>query len=453
MTTNNHRGNLDERPLQRAWDPDPRPTGPPPAAPARPGPQPALPPWAQPGTIPAPPHPHDQPAPHEHSPRPPGGPSGPGPDAVPGAATAAPPEFTPCGTPGPGPELIATDAPGPHRLEQPAPAGPRHSELTYDLIVRRRGDRPTSGWRAALYTLTRGACNPGPSQAENTQRRLLRRITAPLSGWHTVTVASMKGGVGKTTVAALLGLTLAEHRGDRVVALDANPDAGTLAARLLGQPATITLRDLINNLDTIGSLTDITRYTLLARRLQILASEQDPAKSESFNRDEFDAVVNLVRRFFNIIITDSGTGLTHSAMAGALATTRSLVIVGAPTVDAAELASRTLDWLAARGFADLVADAVVALSFDRFSRDVDRCAVVGHFEARCRVVVPIPADPHLITGGHIQLDHLQPRTLDAALALAAAVADNFTRNPQPALTRAPLTRAPLTQAPLNETRS
>ena len=47
-----------------------------------------------------------------------------------------------------------------------------------------------------------------------------------------IAVASVKGGVRKTTVAACLGLALAEHRGDRVVALDANPDTGTLADRL-----------------------------------------------------------------------------------------------------------------------------------------------------------------------------------------------------------------------------
>ena len=48
-------------------------------------------------------------------------------------------------------------------------------------------------------------------------------------------VASGKGGVGKTTVATCLGLTLAENRGDRAVVLDANPDAGTLADRLTAE--------------------------------------------------------------------------------------------------------------------------------------------------------------------------------------------------------------------------
>ncbi len=331
---------------------------------------------------------------------------------------------------------------GPHvPLERTDPLRPAasasrelaHSEgsadaLSYQQLVRSRRDRPTEGWRGAVYTMTRGRLNPGLSPPEADRRQKIARVQAQLAGWHTITVASMKGGIGKTTVSALLGLVLAEYRGDRVVALDANPDAGTLADRVLGHPVLYTVRDLITNLHTIHSLTDITRYTSLAGRLQVLASEQDPAMSESFNRDEYEQVTAVLKRFYNIIITDSGTGLIHSAMAGALEATRTLVIVGAPTVDGGSRASKTLDWLNAHGYDDLVSNAVVALSCDRFSRDIDRSAVIDHFAARCRAVVEIPEDPHLATGGLIQLDHLRERTRDAALTLGAYVADQFSWN-------------------------
>jgi MinD-like ATPase involved in chromosome partitioning or flagellar assembly len=61
----------------------------------------------------------------------------------------------------------------------------------------------------------------------------------------------------------------------------------------------------------------------------------------------------------------SGWPWTPCNLAGALETTRSLVIVGAPTIDGGSRASKTLDWLAAHGFDELVADAVVVLSCDR----------------------------------------------------------------------------------------
>src|SRR5581483_7663818 len=261
-----------------------------------------------------------------------------------------------------------------------------------DVLIHRRA-RPTGGWRAALYTATGGRCNPGLSLAQAEHRLLLDRVRTPLRGAHQIVVTSLKGGIGKTTITAGLGLTLAEHRGDRIIALDANPDAGTLADRLTGHVG-VTIRDLLDNLDTITSWTDIAHYTSIAGRLQVLASDQDPALSEAFNRDQYTAVTDLLRRYFSVLITDSGTGLVHSAMAGALQAADTLVIAAAPTLDGASRAAKTLDWLVAHDHAHLVEHAVVALSHDRSSRWVDPRPIREHFTRRCHAVIDIPQDPH-----------------------------------------------------------
>jgi MinD-like ATPase involved in chromosome partitioning or flagellar assembly len=306
----------------------------------------------------------------------------------------------------------------------------RSGELTEDAIVRFRGERPEHGWRGVLYRLTGGLLNPGLGAAERARRDRLRRIRRPVPGTHQIAVSSIKGGVGKTTVSACLGLVLAEHRGDRVIALDANPDAGTLADRLTGDTS-VTVRHMLENLESAYSLADVARYTSLAGRLQVLASEQDPAMSDAFDRAGYERVCSVLNRFYNIIITDSGTGLVHSAMEGTLALADSLVVVGAPTVDGASRASKTLDWLVAHGYEAQVAQAVVVLSCDRTSAEVDPKRVRGHFESRCRGVVDIPHDPHLASGGRIELDRLRPATHDAFLALAALLADGFSGRPVP----------------------
>jgi MinD-like ATPase involved in chromosome partitioning or flagellar assembly len=306
----------------------------------------------------------------------------------------------------------------------------RSGELTEDAIVRFRGERPEHGWRGVLYRLTGGLLNPGLGAAERARRDRLRRIRRPVPGTHQIAVSSIKGGVGKTTVSACLGLVLAEHRGDRVIALDANPDAGTLADRLTGDTS-VTVRHMLENLESAYSLADVARYTSLAGRLQVLASEQDPAMSDAFDRAGYERVCSVLNRFYNIIITDSGTGLVHSAMEGTLALADSLVVVGAPTVDGASRASKTLDWLVAHGYEAQVAQAVVVLSCDRTSAEVDPKRVRGHFESRCRGVVDIPHDPHLASGGRIELDRLRPSTHDAFLALAALLADGFSGRPVP----------------------
>jgi MinD-like ATPase involved in chromosome partitioning or flagellar assembly len=279
----------------------------------------------------------------------------------------------------------------------------RSDELTEDAIVRFRGERPEHGWRGLLYRLTGGLLNPGLGAAERARRDRLRRIRRPVPGTHQIAVSSIKGGVGKTTVSACLGLVLAEHRGDRVIALDANPDAGTLADRLTGDTS-VTVRHMLENLESAYSLGDVARYTSLAGRLQVLASEQDPAMSDAFDRVGYERVCSVLTRFYNVLITDSGTGLVHSAMEGTLALADSLVVVGAPTV-------------------------VVVLSCDRKSAEVDPKRVRGHFESRCRGVVEIPHDPHLASGGRIELERLRPATHDAFLALAALLADGFGGRP------------------------
>jgi MinD-like ATPase involved in chromosome partitioning or flagellar assembly len=298
------------------------------------------------------------------------------------------------------------------------------SELTEYTIMRRRSDKPGSGWRRAVHVASVGLVNPGIGPGEERRQELALRIRRPLPGPRQIAVASMKGGVGKTTVTAMLGLMLAEHRGDRIVALDANPDAGTLADRLTGRTDS-TVRDLLDSLGDVGSLSDIARFTTLSGRLQVLASEQDPARAEAFDRAEYERVCAVLSRFYNVVVTDSGTGMVHSAMDGTLALANGLVIVGSHTVDGASRASKTLDWLVVHGHEELVQRAVVVLSRDRTSPEIDGDRLVAHFGARCRAVVVAPHDPHLATGSRIELDKLSSATSDAFLELAALVADDF----------------------------
>jgi MinD-like ATPase involved in chromosome partitioning or flagellar assembly len=297
-------------------------------------------------------------------------------------------------------------------------------DLTGEVIRRAQPDQPSAGWRKAVLRLSGGVVNPGPGAAELLHRELLHRIRRPLLEAHRIAVASMKGGVGKTTVATLLGLVLAESRGDRVIALDANPDAGTLADRLTGE-SSVTVRQLVQDLDRVGSWSAVSHYTSLVGRLQVLASDQDAAGGTGFDRDDYERVSALLERYFDIIVTDSGTGLLHPAMTGTLHLTDSLIVVGAPTVDAAGRASATLDWLWMHGYGPLAGDAVAVLCAARSSADVDTARIRQHFAARCRAVIEIPHDPHLAVGGRVELDRLQPATRDTAFELAALMADRF----------------------------
>jgi MinD-like ATPase involved in chromosome partitioning or flagellar assembly len=163
--------------------------------------------------------------------------------------------------------------------------------------------------------------------------------------------------------------------------------------------------------------------------VEILASDRDPGVSVAFSADDYRAVVGVLEHFYSICITDCGTGLLHSAMAGILELADQVVLVSSPSVDGARSASATLDWLEAHDYGDLVRGGVVVLSAIRRNSkstvDLDR--LEQHFAARCRAVVRIPYDPHLEEGAEVELEMLNEETADAYLTLAALVADDFAR--------------------------
>ena len=224
-----------------------------------------------------------------------------------------------------------------------------------------------------------------------------------------------KGGVGKTTVTTLLGMTMATLREDRVIAIDANPDRGTLSERVTKQTRA-TVRDVVTRANAIGGFTDFS--TLVSRdetRLDILASDTDPLLSEAFDENDYNVVADLAARFYSIALTDCGTGIVHSVMRATLQRADSVVIVSGGSVDEARLASETLTWLEANGYGDLVRNAVVAINTATHGTSLVKLdEIESHFASRVRDIVRIPYDPQLAAGSVVDYKNLKQTTKDAA---------------------------------------
>lgn len=314
---------------------------------------------------------------------------------------------------------------GEPRVDQERPTS---DSLNAATLVRNRRQGPSGGWRRAVHTATLGLVNPGESAKVLRQRELTARACTPVaSGHHRVAVLSLKGGVGKTTTTVALGATLASLRGDRVLAVDANPDRGTLSDKVRLETAA-TIRDLLNERHLVSRYADIRGFTSQApSRLEILASDRDPAVSEAFSDADYREVSRIVEHFYSICITDCGTGLLHSAMRGVLGLADQVVLVSSASVDGARSASATLDWLEAHGHGALVRGAVVVLSMVRSNSKstVDLNRLEEHFADRCRGVVRVPWDGHLEEGAEVDLERLAPATRDAYLHLAATVGEAF----------------------------
>ena len=311
----------------------------------------------------------------------------------------------------------------------PAPAVPPMSgaeSLTAASVLYARRERPQSGWRKRVYTMSAGKLNFGLSPADRHLAGLIEAARTPVTDCHRLAIISLKGGVGKTTTTAALGAMFATLRADRVIAVDANPDRGTLGERLPRESGA-TVRHLLAARYRLQRYADVRRFTSQSpTRLEVLASDADPGASLAFSEQDYRDTVGILERFYNLILTDCGTGLLHSAMHGILGLANSLVVVSSASLDGARSASATLDWLEAHGQGALAREAVVVISSVRPGGGiVDVLQLEDHFAARCRGVITIPYDPHLEAGGVLDLDELDPDTLDAYRELAASVAEGF----------------------------
>ncbi|CAN5165291.1 hypothetical protein BH09ACT3_BH09ACT3_00630 [soil metagenome] len=336
--------------------------------------------------------------------------------------------------------LVATDV-----ATQPA-AGDEHQDetvdgnaasrpepaamLTSDRLLgskRRRRPAPEGGVNELLYKASLHIVNRGDSPKVQARKQLDARIAKHFEGGtRFVPVLTRKGGVGKTTITALLGMALAEVRDDRVIAVDANPDRGTLSERVNKQTRS-TVRDIVTLAPSITTFNDFT--AMVSRdetRLDILASDTDPMLSDAFDENDYNVVADLASRFYSLMLTDCGTGIVHSVMRATLQRADAAVIVSGGSVDEARLASETLTWLESNGYGELVRNAVVALNTATQGTNLVKLEEIeAHFRSRVREIVRIPYDPQLAAGSVINFGDLKPLTRSSARYLAALVMDGI----------------------------
>jgi putative peptide zinc metalloprotease protein len=237
---------------------------------------------------------------------------------------------------------------------------------------------------------------------------------------------SRKGGVGKTTMTLALGSTFAMQRGDRVVAVDANPDAGNLAHRV-APPHDRNITHVLRDLDDITSYATLRTYTAQApeSRLEVLASDDDPRIGMALDREDYHRLIDLLDRFYNLILLDTGTGILDSANQGLLGEADQVVLVLGPGLDGGRAAALTLDWMDEHGFEELVSRTVVVINGLHKEDAGPTVPMRRHFEKRCARVVTVPWDPELEAGAQTAMSSLRGRTRDSLVEVAAAVADNF----------------------------
>ena len=304
-----------------------------------------------------------------------------------------------------------------------------------------------SGWLAS--GLERRAVHPGPlvdgqpspngkaatlrrrfqrlltSQRERDEAELERRIRSRpgVTRPNTIAVISPKGGVGKTTSTFLTGNLLAGHLKLRAIAVDANPDFGTLARlapddRRSGR----SLADLLDDAERVNTAAELTRYvSRLPSGLHVLGAPRDADLTASLGPRRYGELVALLGTFYDVVLLDLGTGVAGPLANFAIARADQVVLVTTP------------EWVTS----SVVLDALAYVRHDQTTVAINKSildsAAVHVIEDRFRAeqlhrAVTIPHDDQLaamLDSGTYALEALGSSTRVAIKRLGLAVADQL----------------------------
>ncbi|MET8785440.1 MinD/ParA family protein [Streptomyces sp. NPDC004096] len=234
-----------------------------------------------------------------------------------------------------------------------------------------------------------------------------------------IAVTSIRGGAGKTTVAALLGTTYAHYRHDPTLIVEADPALGTLPLRLGAETLRWTTGDVASIVEPQMSLFDVTGYLVqLPDNAWLLPGSQGQIGAMLDTR-AYERVMVSLRRYFGVTVVDCET-LPAEVARVALSASQARVLTAPATLEGVASTYAVLEWM--RGLPRHVIEGTVVTLTELVPHaglDVDKAA--GTLKATGARVHVLPYDRHLAAGGTIRTELLAHDTRRAATRLAAEV--------------------------------
>ncbi|WP_405840002.1 MinD/ParA family protein [Streptomyces sp. NBC_01518] len=234
-----------------------------------------------------------------------------------------------------------------------------------------------------------------------------------------IAVTSIRGGSGKTTVAALLGATYAHYRQDPVLVVEADPALGSLPLRLGAESLRWTTGDLAGLVEPQMSLLDVTGYLVqLPGNAWLLPGSQGQVGA-MLDTTGYERVMVSLRRFFGVTVVDCET-LPAEVARTALSAAQARVLTVPATLEGIASTRAVLEWM--RNLPPhVLASTVVVLTETAPHSGVDLARATQELTEAGVTVTVLPYDRHLASGGTIRTDLLARATRQAATRLAADV--------------------------------
>ncbi|MFF7411041.1 MinD/ParA family protein [Streptomyces lydicus] len=317
------------------------------------------------------------------------------------------------------------------RQEQPAPvasglnspshAAP-HAQSVVDEglagVVRSKPQHGESFAARAVRTVRRTLSSSAAREvAEVTHTAAV--LQQPVTTGRQIAVTSIRGGSGKSTVAALLGTAYAHYRQDPVLFLEADPALGSLPLRLGAQTRRWTTNEIADIVKPDMSLLDVTGYLVqLPNNAWLLPASKGEIGVMLGSRAYERAVVAL-RRYFGVMVVDCET-LPAEVARVALAASHGRVLTAPATPEGVTSTYAVLQWMQKLP-RQVIAGTVVVLTELVPHQGLDLDQVVRQLKTAGVSVQVLPYDRHLAAGGPVRTEFLAAPTREAAARIAADV--------------------------------
>lgn len=249
------------------------------------------------------------------------------------------------------------------------------------------------------------------------ETRIARELQQPVTTGRVIAVTSIRGGVGKSTTAALLGRTFNHYRHDPVLTMEADAALGTLPVRMGADSVRWSVADLAHILNPAMQLTDVTGYLVPVSDGGWLLPGSQGRVGAPLDIRTYRTVTLALRRYFAVTVVDCET-LPGEVARTAMDTAHARVVVAPMTAEGVNGTRQVLDWLGQLPHSAL-ASTVVALTANSPDLTLDLKTAVAHLRESGVHVVPVPYDRHLAQGGPIRTALLGQETREAAITLAA----------------------------------
>ncbi|MFD3787429.1 MinD/ParA family protein [Streptomyces cyaneofuscatus] len=355
-----------------------------------------------------------------------GGPPASVPPAPPSTAQAAGTERIPAPTqpPGTAPTPTPQQAPTPQQI--PAPPRPRRpsapdSRAVVDSALSGTARRPQRGEPVAVRVAraVRRIVSSSSAREVAELTRTAEALQQPVTTGRQIAVTSIRGGAGKTTVAALLGTAYAHYRQDPVLLVEADPALGSLPLRLGAETLRWTTADLADIVEPQMSLLDVTGYLVqLPENAWLLPGSQGQIGA-MLDTSTYERVMVALRRYFGVTVVDCET-LPAEVARVALSASQARVLAAPATLDGVTSTYAVLQWM--QGLPrHMIEGTVVVLSSTVARPGIDVEAAAEKLRSTGVGVHVLPYDRHLAAGGVLRTELLARPTRLAATRLAAEV--------------------------------